>query len=138
MPAALKAVKTAKPLTTGKLIDSIWELKEEKKKLSAQEKKLNEQIEELETQLFEKLDAEDTTRGSGAKASASIGESTQFSFDGEDGFDQFAKFVKKTGYFHLFQRRVTAEACREVLQQKGAVPGLKIFTKRTINLTTLK
>ena len=130
---ALKKVVT-KPLTIGKAIDELWALREQKRGLESQVKEIEGQIADKESIVFERLDAEDTQVGKGGKASISISTSTSFNID---DFDIFTKFIKKTGYFHLMQRRVSEVAARELFVQKGAVPGLSPFTKRKLNLRSL-
>jgi hypothetical protein len=133
--AALAKSAPAKPVTLGKAIDTLWELREQKRANEAITKAIEAKIALAESILFERLDAEDTTSGKGKSASVSVSESTNFNIT---DFDAFSKYVGKTKYFHLFERRVSATAAREIFEQKGQLPGLTPFTKRRINLSTLK
>jgi hypothetical protein len=126
---------TKKEPTIGQLIDQLWNLKQEKAELAKQDKVLAEQVTELEEKIYVLCDSQDTTRGAGSKASFSLGTTTTFNID---DFDALAKYVKRTGYFHLFQRRITVDAARELFESKGNVPGLSPFTKRKITVTTIK
>ena len=131
MSAVLKSVK---PQTLGKTIDSLWALREVKRAKEAEIKEIEGQISAAESMLFDRLDAEDTVKGEGKNASVSISESVNFNIT---DFDEFAKYVGKSKQFHLFQRRVSELAVREIFENKGAVPGLTPYTKRKINLRSL-
>jgi hypothetical protein len=125
------------PQTIGAISDRLWQLREDKKKLAEQEKSINGQIAALELLLFERMDKEGTTKGAGRRASVSLGEQTIFQFDTDNnGYDLFVKFVARNKFYHLFERRISQLATAEVFAKKGMVPGLKVFKKRTINLTT--
>jgi len=129
----LKAVPS-KPRTLGALIDAIDDAREVKRALAVQVKEAEAEYKDLEAQIIARFDAEDTRTGEGKKAGASISES--ITGNNED-FDALTAYVKKTGYFHLFQRRISDPAFRELLEKKGAVPGLKPFIKRNLNLRSL-
>jgi hypothetical protein len=140
MPAAkLKAVP-AKP-TLGSIADEMWELREQKRAIAAQEKEINAKLETLEADMLVMLDEQGIDSAKGKKGNVSLGKPmTSFSFDtegGADGFEKFMAFVAKNKYFHLVQRRVSEPACREIFESKGVVPGLKPFIKRKLNLTTV-
>lgn len=130
MPRPIK-----KSPTVGSTIDALWELEQQKKIAASEVKRIEDLIEDAKESVYQAMDAQGVLASKGAKASASIGVTTTFNID---DFDLFAKYVKRTGYFHLFQRRVTVDAARELFESKGGVPGLTPFTKRKINLTTVK
>lgn len=123
-----------KARTVGSIIDTIWKLREDKRALEAKVKIIEAQIAEEETLAFAALDKEQVTASRGSKASISISEAVNYNIQ---DFDEFTKYVKKTGYFHLFQRRLSVTAVREIFEQKKQVPGLVPFTKRTLNVKTL-
>lgn len=131
--AKLKAVPT-KPRTLGALIDALDDAREVKKALAVQTKDAEAVYNELAAEIIAKLDSEDTRKGEGKKASASI---TEVVVAEIDDFDTFWAFARKNNYGHLFQRRISDPAFRELLEKKGAVPGLKPFTKRNLNLRSL-
>ncbi len=136
MAAVLKEVKApAKPKTIGAAIDALWDLKQLKKKADEEVKRIEALIDDAESAVYELMDAQKLDGGRGSKASVSLGTNVSYSID---DFDAFAKYVSRTKYFHLFQRRVSTEGVRELFETKGGVPGLVPFTKRKINLTTLK
>ena len=115
----------------GPTIDKLNDLREAKRKLEAQIKTIEEEYDELETQLFAKFDAEGTNRGNGKNASASVSSSV---VGNVTDWDKFNAFVKKTGFFHLFQKRLSDAAVRELFEQGKKIPGCEPFTKRRLNL----
>lgn len=132
--AVIALKPAAKALTLGKSIDALWALREIKRAKEAEIKEVDGKIADAESILFERLDAEDTNKGEGKSASVSISSATGFNIT---DFDLFAKYVAKTKYFHLFQRRVSEVAAREIFETKGQLPGLTAYTKRRINLRSL-
>jgi hypothetical protein len=133
--AAAKIVPIKKPkLTLGALIDKMSDIREVKRKVDESSKELKAQYDVLEVQLMEMLDGQDTRKGEGKKASASISESVQ---PNVVDWDSFYAYIFKNKFTHLLQRRPSAEACRELFETKGKIPGVEPFTKRTINLRNL-
>lgn len=134
--AKLKAIKIH---TIGSLCDEQWQLREDKRALEAQIKVISTKMEENEEELTKMLETAGLDASKGKKGSVSLGKpAVHFQFDDDNnGFDEFAKYVKKTGYFHLFFRRVSDAGCREIFEKKGVIPGLKHYTKRRLNLTTV-
>jgi hypothetical protein len=128
------AAATRKAVTVGSLIDKMWLARESKKELESKAKLIEEEINSLESQLFEKLDAQGLEKATGSKASASI--STSVVADVQD-WDAFNAFVKKTGYFHLYQRRVSDPAFRELIDAGKKVPGVQGFARKRLNLRSL-
>lgn len=127
---------TRKPkISVGSLIDSMWELRESKRKLEDKVKEINEQIEQLDAQLISCMDAEKITASTGNKASASITEAIR---PNVVDWDSFYAFIHKHKHYHLLERRPSVTGCRELFETKGAVPGVQPFVKRTINLRTVK
>jgi len=54
-------------------------------------------------------------------------------------WDQLVEFVKETGNFQVFQKRVTKTAVKEIYDEKGEVPpGLDRFTEATIHVLRSK
>lgn len=126
--------KPGRAITLGKAIDTLWALREEKRAKEAEVKEIEGKIAAAESTVFERLDAEGVDASKGKSASVSISSATSFNIV---DFDAFTKYVAKNKYFHLFQRRVSEVAAREIFEQKGALPGLEPFTKRKINLRSL-
>lgn len=121
-------------LTLGAIIDRMSVLRDDKKVVDDQSKEIKAQYDALELQLMEMLDSQETRKGEGKKASASISENVQ---PNVVDWDVFYAYILKNKFTHLLQRRPSAEACRELFETKGKIPGVEPFIKRTINLRNL-
>ena len=130
---ALRKTKTA-PVTIGSLIDGMNGLRELRREIAAQDADLKKQYDAAETQLIELLDQQNTSKGAGRTASASVSETTVFN---PTNWDEFIAYVIKTKQGHLVQRRLSAPAVLEIFTLQGKVPGVEPFTKRSINLRQL-
>lgn len=123
-----------RPTPLGKMIDTIWALREKKRALNTQLEAVEAEIATQEQALLERMDHEGVDKSTGKCASVSVAEHV---IGNITDWDEFIKFVKKTGYFHLFQRRITDTACRELWEARKTIPGVEPFTKRKINIRTL-
>lgn len=134
MVAALKSVP--RPTTIGALIDALDDAREVKKAIAIKEKEASKVYNDLEAQIIAILDDNETTRGGGKKATASIVEEEVHNID---DFDAFAAFARKNNMLYLFQRRLSAPAVRELADKRkgGVIPGLSTFTKRKLSLHSL-
>lgn len=121
----------------GTLIDKLAGLREKKRKLAEQEKLIDAEFAELEETLKQRLLGEGMDKATGKKATISIKEEVVANIV---DWEALTAYVKKTGHFHLFQRRVSNPAFRELaaLNKSKGVPGLQPFTKLNLNLTALK
>lgn len=117
--------------TIGGLTDQLLTLREEKRGLQDKIDALEQEAKILEEQLMEKLDKEGTDKGSGKLGTCSISSSIVANVV---DWDALNAYIKKTGYFHLYQRRVSDPAARELFESKGKIPGVEPFTKRKLNL----
>ena len=133
---AIVAAVTARldPPSLGATTDKMWQLREDKRALDAKLKVVEGQIKELETTLFELLDAQDTRKAEGKKASVSIGESTVATVE---DWDALWPYIVKNKFFHLIQKRVSDPGMRELWALKKVVPGVQPFTKRTLSVRSL-
>ena len=122
------------PPSLGATTDKMWQLREDKRALDAKLKVVEGQIKELETTLFELLDAQDTRKAEGKKASVSIGESTVATVE---DWDALWPYIVKNKFFHLVQKRVSDPGMRELWALKKVVPGVQPFTKRTLSVRSL-
>lgn len=121
-------------LTLGQAADKMWLLKDDKKALDAQVKKVEAEIKELETVIFGLLDAQDTRKAEGKKASVSITESVVGTVE---DWEAFWPYITKNKYFHLVQKRASDPGLRELWDMGKTVPGVQPFTKRTLSVRTL-
>lgn len=119
-------------LPLGSLIDKLNEVREERRQIALRDKELSAEYSGLEELVRTRLAAEGVDKASGKKASVSITRSTVATIK---DWDALCKWVKRTGHFQLFQRRISDPAFRELLDLKKAViPGLEAFEKETLNL----
>lgn len=129
VPAAV--ARKLVPVQIGPTIDALDNLRENKRKLQAEIDIIEGEYRELEEALMDKLEAEGSDKGSGKHASASI---TRSVVGNVTDWDKLNAYVKKTGYFHLYQKRLSDPAVRELFEQGKKIPGCEPFTKRRLNL----
>lgn len=122
------------PPSLGATTDKMWQLREDKRALDAKLKVVEGQIKELETTLFDLLDAQDTRKAEGKKASVSIGEAVVANVE---NWDALWPYIVKNKFFHLIQKRVSDPGMRELWALKKVVPGVQPFTKRTLSVRSL-
>lgn len=137
MPEVLekpRARKGAAKPTLGATIDTMWGLREKKRALDAQVKTLEGEIKDLESTMFELLDAQDTRKAEGKNASVSIGESVVCTVE---DWDALWPWIAKTKNFHLIQKRVSDPGMRELWGMGKVIPGTQPFTKRTLSIRSL-
>lgn len=133
---ARKVAEAIAPSKLGEIVDEMFDLREQKRKLDAEVAQISALYAEKETLLMARLEDEKTDKAAGKKATVSI--TTSIVGDVED-WSAVEAFVKKTGNFQLFQRRIADAAYRELLESlKGKpVPGIKEFHKKRVNLRVI-
>lgn len=139
-----KAVKDVEealvPSPLGQLIDDMFVIREKKREIETEIAKLEAEYKEIEERLLERMEKEGTSAARGKKASASVSMSTVGSVTDWSAVEQY---IKKTGHFQLFQRRLSDGAYREILEdltKRGkpvAIPGIDSFTKKRVNVRTV-
>lgn len=122
-------------VTLGKQIDALYKKRAERLALSAEVESMKAEEKIMETAIMEAMDKEDSTGSKGSVASCSIS-STEVGNPLDWG--AFYKYMARTKQFHLMQRRLSDPAIRELMALKGSIPGVELFTKRTLNLTKIK
>ena len=132
--AAAKMTQAIKPPTLGGQIDALNDLREEKRKLDAQLKDVEQRYETAQQEVMAMLEEQGADKATGKKATASISVSVVGNIEDRDALDTF---MKKTGNFQLLQNRISLPAMRELLEKKGAIPGVSVFHKKTLNLRAL-
>lgn len=134
----MTTTEAAKPLRKikgiGPAIDDLFTLRQRKQELEKQIKDIESEYSEIEDALLAKLKAEGTDKGAGKRASVSVSTTTVGNLVDAD---KFFAYVKKTGYFHLMQRRLSDPAIRELMASKGSIPGVTTFDKVRLNLRVL-
>ena len=131
---AKKVENTLNPPPVGEAINQLSTLRDAKRKLEAQIKLIEDEYHGLEIVVMEALDAAGLAKASGAKATASI---TMGTVGNVLDWDSFEAYVKKTGHFHLFQRRLSDPGLREIWDSGKKIPGVEPFVKRRLNLRDL-
>ena len=117
--------------TIGGMTDKLVVLRDKKREHEAEITKIEAEFNQISEDLIKRLDAEGTDKGAGKRGSVSI---TSSVVGNVLDWDALFAYVKKTGYFHLFQRRLSDPAVRELFESKGKVPGVEPFTKRRLNV----
>ena len=131
--AAALAQKNA-PIQIGPTIDKLFEMREAKRQLEAKIKLIEAEYKEIEEKLIEKLRAEETTKGSGKRATASL---TPFSVHNIKDYDEVAGFVIKKKCPQLFQRRLSEPAIVEMLAKGIQIPGIEEFNGVRLNVRVI-
>lgn len=126
-----------KPPAMGPLIDKMWAEREAIRKLEAEVAERKKVLDELEVKLMDAMGANGLDKATGRAASVSLTKTVVADVQGDEGWKAFHAYIKKTGYFHLLQRRVSDAAYRELLEQGKKVPGVQPFNKVRLNLRTL-
>lgn len=126
-----KVADALSPAPIGKIIDKMFDLREQRRRLEEEAAKLEADYKAQEEMLMERMGKENTDKAAGKKASVSI---TTGVVANVTDWAKVEAFVKKTGNFQLFQRRVSDPAFRELMESKGPVPGMEPFTKKKVNL----
>lgn len=120
--------------TVGALIDQMSRLREERRIIAEQDKALKAAYDAAELQLIEALDKQDSRKGEGKLASASISEVVVAQ---KLDWNETMKWIARTKNFQLVQQRISDPAYRELRALGKVIPGLEDFTKRSINLRNL-
>jgi len=124
-------VEVKQPQTLGAMIDTMYELRNQKQALESEAKKLKEQMDLLEAQIIIRQDIDETTMSRGKTASAIL---TEQEIPKVEDWDAFYQYIQENEAFHLLQRRVSTAAARETLEAGETIAGVGTFTKRAISL----
>lgn len=132
--AAVAGVTASLTGKIGDMVDQLAALRERKRELEAKLAEIEGEYKGVEEQLMAKLEEEGVDASRGKLASCSITKSVTANVT---DWDAVFAYVKKTGYFHLFQRRLTDASYRELLEGGKKVPGVEPFVKKRLNLRSL-
>ena len=131
----------AKPiLTLGAAADKLWQLREDKRALDKKVKELEAEIAALTEETFGMLEAQDSRKAEGKRASISVNYTTVANTTNWDSFMKWVVAGKrgdKYAYTHLVQKRVSDPAYRELRERGLVIPGLEDFTKRSLSINSL-
>lgn len=131
---AAAVAATLGPVPIGPTIDKLFSLRESKRALEDQVSAIEVEYSALEQALMDKLAAEGSTKGGGKFATASV---TSSVVGHVTDWDKFNAYVKKTGFFHLYQKRLSDASVRELFEQGKKVPGCEPFTKKRLNVRVI-
>ena len=92
------------------------------------------EIASLTENIFEMLDAQDTRKAEGKKASISV---NYTEVGNVTDWEAFWPYVAKNKFFHLIQKRVSDPGLRELWALGKKTPGVVPFTKRSLSITSL-
>lgn len=120
--------------TLGAEIDDLWAVRESKRRIEEQLTEIKKTIAEKEKLLLERMDREGLSKSTGSCATISVTENVKPSVV---DWDAFYKFIARTKYYHLLERRPSVTGCRELFELKGKIPGVVPFSQRQINIRTL-
>lgn len=122
--------------TLGSIADEIWLVREQIREAEAKVNDLKRQRDDLEANLLSQMRAEDTDICRGSKATVSV--STQDRVRLAD-FDKAAPWIKRHNALHLFERRISATAYKELVEAKGlkSIPGLEVYVQDRLNVRSL-
>lgn len=121
-------------LTLGAASDKVWQLREDKRELDKKVKAIEAEIATLTENIFEMLDAQDTRKAEGKKASISV---NYTEVGNVTDWEAFWPYVAKNKFFHLIQKRVSDPGLRELWALGKKTPGVVPFTKRSLSITSL-
>lgn len=111
------------------LIESLCDLKRQKKELELSVKGIDKDIAGLEVQIMQAMDGEGILESKSYVGKVTIGESV---YPHVEQWDQFGEFILENRYLHLLERRPAVLAYRELLTLGRPVPGVLPFTKRKL------
>lgn len=141
MSTVTKRPAKAKPvLTLGAAADKLWQLREDKRALDKKVKELEAEIAALTEETFGMLEAQDSRKAEGKRASISVNYTTVANTTDWESFMKWVVAGKrgdKYAYTHLVQKRVSDPAYRELRERGLVIPGLEDFTKRSLSINSL-
>lgn len=120
--------------TTGQKIDHLHTLREKRRMLEAQIEDINREYRNTEIELLNEMQASGLDKATGKFANVSIQESQKPQIE---DWDAFYKYIGKTGYYHLLERRPSTSGCRELFETKGSIPGVIPVTLKRISLRNI-
>ena len=118
----------------GKIIDRMLVVRDERAALNKQADGLKAEFDQLELQVLQKLDEQDTVQGRSKTATATI--ATQVVPTIKD-WEAFESYIINNNALYLLEKRPAGAAFRELMQQGEVIPGLEPYTKTSISLRRL-
>lgn len=123
------------PKTLGGKIDALYSLNLRISDAESSLSALKSAREGFAKEIIELLDKEESTGNKGRLANAVISELDTYSIYDSD---KFYAYVHRNKAYDLLQKRVSSTSVRERSQDGKKVPGIKVFTRRSLKVTKLK
>lgn len=118
------------------LVQTLWDIREQKRELSIKEKALNVAYANTKQELMTALELQGVKGAVTTVARITITESQVVQVEDWEGF---YAYIKANDAFYLLQKKPTSTACKELSTLLGTpVPGTKLITVKDISLTTAK
>jgi hypothetical protein len=128
----MHAVTQQAPETVGGLIDDLFLLREQRRKLAETDKDLRDQYSELEARLIAALDLQETTQARGRSATATL---TEEDYASVTDWTTVYDYIRQTESWFLLHKRISNASWKELTELNGEpVPGTQAFRKRSIAL----
>ena len=130
MPAHVQPIQPVE--TVGSLIDDLFMLREQRRKLAETDRDLRDQYAELEARLIAALDVQETTMARGRSATASL---TEEDYASVTDWTAVYDYIRRTESWFLLHKRISNASWKELTELNGeVVPGTQAFRKRSIAL----
>jgi hypothetical protein len=128
----MHAVTQRAPETVGGLIDELFLLREQRRKLAETDKSLQAQYAELEGRLIAALDLQQTSMARGRSATATL---TEEDYASVTDWTTVYDYIRQTESWFLLHKRISNASWKELTELNGEpVPGTQAFRKRSIAL----
>ncbi len=115
------------------LVQTLWDIREEKRELANKEKTLNAAYESAKQALMVLLDSQGV---SGAKTSVARVSITESQVVQVEDWDSFYQYIKENDAFYLLQKRPASTAVKELNTLLGiTTPGTNLITLKDISIT---
>ncbi len=123
-------------LNLGETCDRLYAMKAEIAVASAVVTELEAQKKDIENRLMEAMNLAGTNIARGKTATVSISETVRPQLQ---DWEEFTKFVARRKAFHLFEKRIAANAYKEMKELLGGkpIPGVTEFTQNRLNINKL-
>lgn len=118
------------------LVQTLWDLREEKRELANKEKAINLAYDTAKQELMALLDSQGV---SGAKTSVARVSITESQVVQVEDWDSFYQYIKDNDAFYLLQKRPASTAVKELNTLNGMpTPGTNVIILKDISLTSVR
>lgn len=117
--------------TTADLMNRMFDIRDQRREIAAQDKALKEEADGLEETLLMRMREQGSTRVSNKRGTAIISEVIVPSVD---DWDAVTEYIKENDAMFLLTKKIASAAYRELIESGQEVPGVRPVTKVDINL----